>query len=317
VSPAPLLLLTLGVSCALGPGERAETPPDMVLVPGGPFTMGRDFSPHPDETPAHTVQLDPFWLDETLVTVADFRAYVERGGVVTSAERIGYGKTAVEGMDDWEWSAVPGATWRSPWGTAPGAPRPQDDEPVVMVSWEDAEAYCRARGARLPTEAEWEGAMRAGARGRFPWGEEPTLPSGRYGLNFWQGESHHKNERLDGYLYLSPVRAFPPNRLGLYDPVGNVWQWVADWYAPDTYSQRAALTTPALNPQGPSQGALKVTRGGSWWCSSSACSGYGLFARGKTRPFAPFSNNGFRCAKDVEPAQSAKRAVTPIGVTTR
>ena len=280
-------MVLLLLACAAPPAGR-------IAIPAGRFTMGRDASPEADQTPAHTVVLDPFWLDATLVTVADFRAFVAATGHVTSAEQQGVGKTAWEGMDEWAWARVDGASWRQPWGTERPVPQ-RDDEPVVMVSWEDAEAYCRARGARLPTEAEWEGAMRAGARGRFPWGEEPTLPSGRYGLNFWQGADHLHNTREDGYLYLSPVRAFPPNAWGLYDPVGNVWQWVADWYAEDTYARHGAL---AHNPTGPTEGTKKVGRGGSWWCSQHTCHGYGLYARGKTHPAAAFSNQGFRCAAD-------------------
>ena len=167
-----------------------------------------------------------------------------------------------------------------------------------MVSWFDAVAFCEHHGRRLPTEAEWEYAMRAGSTGtRYPWGDTPRRPGGDFGLNFWQGEDHHRNERLDGYLYLSPVRAFPPNAWGLYDPVGNAWQWVSDWYARDTYERDAAGVT---DPAGPASGWARVARGGSWWCSRSACSAYGLYARGKSRPLAVYSNNSFRCAADVD-----------------
>ncbi|MFO0726187.1 MAG: formylglycine-generating enzyme family protein [Myxococcota bacterium] len=273
-------------------------PAGMVLIPSGHFIMGRDWGRHAEEQPAHEVQIDSFWLDSTLVTVADYRAFVERSGFRTSAERLGYGMTAVEGMRDWQWEKRAGASWRAPFGTERAAEIPiADDWPVTMVSWKDADAYCRALGKRLPTEAEWEYAMRAGkSRLRFPWGDQPRRPDGKLGLNYWQGTGHEKNTREDGHLYLSPVRAFPPNDFGLYDPVGNVWQWVADWYAADTYQREAKG---AHNPRGPSAGTHKVARGGSWWCSATTCSGFGLFARGKTEPDAPFSNNGFRCALDL------------------
>ena len=226
------------------------------------------------------------------MTVAQFRAYVEDAGVVTSAEKLGFGMVAVEGMADWEWKKTPGATWRSPF---PDAGLPLDDNwPVVMVSWLDAARYCQHFGLRLPTEAEWEYAMRAGTHTRFPWGETPVRPDGGYGLNFWQGK-HQRNERGDGFVYLSPVRAFPPNAWGLYDATGNVWQWVADWYDPMTYENDKSGVK---NPQGPDAGRYKAARGGSWWCSKHTCSGYGLFARGKTQPDAPYNNNGFRCVKD-------------------
>lgn len=274
----------------------AAAPPasaPLVPIPAGSFVMGRDRGHPSDESPPHRVTISAFSLEATLVTVADFRRFVEATGYRTSAERFGYGKTAIEGMDDWEWDPRAGLTWRAPWGD--DAPPQRDDEPVVMVSWVDASRYCAHFGRRLPTEAEWEYAMRAGSDTRYPWGDEPRRPDGAYGLNYWQGKNHHENTRLDGYLYTSPVRAFPPNAWGLYDPVGNVWQWVADWYDADTYQHDAAGVT---DPKGPSAGWAHVTRGGSWWCSAGTCAGYGVFARGKSDPNAAFSNNGFRCAVD-------------------
>lgn len=267
-------------------------PAGMVAVPGGSFVMGRDDSPRLDERPAHTVRISPFSFDETLVTVADFRRFVDETGYVTTAEKLGFGMVSVEGMDDWKWAETPGATWRQPWGPERADIVQGDDHPVVMVSWEDADAYCKARGARLPTEAEWEYAMRAGATGRYPWGDGPDR-DGRPGLNRWEGRDHHDNVATDGWVYTSPVRAFPPNAWGLYDPVGNVWQFTADWYAADTF-QRGDVT----DPKGPDEGWAKVARGGSWWCSATTCAGYGLWDRGKTQPKAVYPNNGFRCAVD-------------------
>jgi formylglycine-generating enzyme len=270
------------------------TPPEgMLAIPGGRFEMGRDVSPVADQTPAHTVTLPPFYFDAHLVTVADFRRFVEGTGHRTSAERAGFGMTATEGMANWQWFEVDGATWRAPWG--PGI-AVHDDHPVTMVSWNDATAYCSWLGKRLPTEAEWEYAMRAGSENwRFPWGPRPERPDGSVGLNYWQGDGHEQNLGTDGHLYVSPVRAFPPNAWGVYDPSGNVWQFVADWYAPDTYGRDAAGV---VDPTGPAEGTQKVTRGGSWWCSQTTCSGYGVWHRGKAHPGAAFSNNGFRCARD-------------------
>jgi formylglycine-generating enzyme len=280
-----LLLIAAGPDAPLG----------MVRVPAGSFVMGRSTSNKVDETPAHQVSIDAFYLDETLVTVAAFRAFVEATRYVSTAERLGYGKTAFVGMKDWAWKKVPGATWRAPFGK--DGPAPKDDHPVVMVSWIDASAYCRHLERRLPTEAEWEYAMRAGKSGvRFPWGNTPEV-DGKARLNYWEGSSHLTNPASDGHVYFSPVRAFPPNDFGLYDPVGNVWQWTADWYAPDTYQTDRAG---AHDPSGPEAGTHKVARGGSWWCSKSACSGHGLYARGKTLPEAVFSNNGFRCARSLD-----------------
>jgi formylglycine-generating enzyme required for sulfatase activity len=164
----------------------------------------------------------------------------------------------------------------------------------VRVSYPDAVAFGAHRGARLPTEAVWEYAMRAGRTGaRFPWGDEPER-DGKLAVNFWQGTSHHENLRTDGFVYVSPVRAFPPNAWGVHDPAGNVWQWTADWYAPDAYARAGR---DALDPKGPREGTERVLRGGSWWCGVCTCAAYGLFYRGKANPEAAFDNNGFRCAR--------------------
>jgi formylglycine-generating enzyme required for sulfatase activity len=271
----------------------------MVRVPAGTFVRGLN-GKRRDEGPPHRVVLSAFDIDETLVTRASFSRFVEETGYVTSAERRGYGVAAREGMDDWAWERVPHGSFRKPFlGDAnwENAAFLRDDAPVVMVSYTDATAFCGHRDARLPTEAEWEYAMRAGSQGtRYPWGNEPELRDGKLGLNFWQGASHHKNQRLDGFLYVSPVRAFPPNRHGIYDPVGNVWQWTSDWYAADTYARSGREVT---DPTGPARGSFRVLRGGSWWCGACTCEGNGLDYRGKADPEAAFNNNGFRCVRAV------------------
>lgn len=289
-------------SLLIATATASAGPPGMVLIPAGTFVMGREFGPHADEKPPHRVRLDAFWLDETLVTVADFRGFVERTRYVTSAERLGFGMTATVGMKNWAWEKKPGANWRAPWGADRAAEIPLgDDLPVTMVSHHDARAYCAERGWRLPTEAEWEYAMRAGREGtRYPWGDSPERTPGRLALNFWQGASHRKNLRRDGHVYVSPVRAFPPNAWGIYDPVGNLWQWTADWYAKDTYRTlaREAGSGEILDPRGPAHGEKRVVRGGSWWCGACTCEGNGLFYRGKSTPDSVFNNIGFRCVRD-------------------
>jgi formylglycine-generating enzyme len=154
----------------------------LVSIPAGSFEMGRTVTAKDDEKPAHQVQLSAFKVEETLVTVADFRAFVDATHFVTSAESLGFGSLAVEGLHDWEWKPVKGASWRVPFGPERAAELPvQEDWPVTMVSWKDAAAYCAWKGRRLPTEAEWEYAMRAGATTRFPWGDSPTKPDGGAG----------------------------------------------------------------------------------------------------------------------------------------
>ena len=268
----------------------------MVRIPAGKFVQGRDDAERADERPAHVVSVATFDLDATLVTREDFARFVAATGYVTTAERIGYGIGSEEGMDDWAWRRIPHASWRRPFVAENDDTRAflADDAPVVMVSWNDANAYCTHFEKRLPTEAEWEYAMRAGASGsRYPWGDD-AIVGGHYRLNFWQGTSHHKNERGDGFVYVSPVRAFPPNAWGLFDAVGNVWQWTADTYVADAYARPAKLVASTDTH------AERVLRGGSWWCGACTCEGNGLFYRGKALEDAPFSNNGFRCARDVE-----------------
>jgi sulfatase modifying factor 1 len=273
----------------------------MVAIPAGEFTRGRPRGDdtRPDEWPPHRVRLAAFELDRTLVTRAAFARFVDETRYVTTGEQRGYGVASREGMRDWEWERVPHASWRKPFIAEDADSRAflRDDVPVVMVSWHDAVAYCAHAGKRLPTEAEWEYAMRAGSEAtRFPWGDEPER-DGKLALNFWQGVSHHENLRLDGFVYVSPVKTFPPNAWGIRDPVGNVWQWTADWYSRETYPRLAATGAIAVDPRGPETGEQRVARGGSWWCGRCTCEGYGLTYRGKGRPDAVYNNNGFRCAR--------------------
>jgi formylglycine-generating enzyme required for sulfatase activity len=261
------------------------------------------------------VLVSDFWLDETLVTRAAFDAFVAETHHVSSASRLGYGLGASEGMGDWEWERIPSASYRRPFWeeTSEHASFLRPDAPVVMVSYDDASAFCAYRlGARLPTEAEWEYAMRAGRPGsRYPWGDQPTQ-DGAYGLNFWQGESHAHNDRLDGWVYVSPVKTYKPNAWGFYDPVGNVWQWTSDWYSATTYVE-AARRGVVRDPHGPPTGDRRVVRGGSWWCGASVCDGGGLFYRGKSLPTAPYNNIGFRCARSAaQPEEGAfEEAASP------
>jgi formylglycine-generating enzyme required for sulfatase activity len=277
----------------------------MVRIPAGSFTQGHDDAERADEAPAHIVDMSTFDIDATLVTRKQFSEFVDATHYVTSAEKLGVGIGSQEGMDDWAWERMPHASWRRPFQQENADTRAflADDAPVVMVSWDDAVAYCTHFRKRLPTEAEWEYAMRAGANGtRYPWGNDPK-PAGNYRLNFWQGVSHHENRRSDGFVYVSPVRAFPPNAWGVYDPVGNVWQWTADIYDANAYAKAVSHKEngePTLDPKGPGTGREHVLRGGSWWCGACTCEGNGLFYRGKAAHDAPFNNNGFRCARDID-----------------
>ena len=311
-----------------------EGPPGMVWVPGGEFTMGSD-APYASraEGPAHRVRLDGFWIDETDVTNAQFRAFVEDTGYVTTAER----KPTVEEilrharpgaapprkedlapgsvvftppdrpvpLDDvrkWQkWT--PGANWRHPEG--PGSSLDgRDDHPVVHVSWYDATAYAKWAGKRLPTEAEWEYAARGGLEGKkYVWGDEPFSPEHPQCNNF-QGHFPDRNTAKDGYVRTSPVKAFPPNGYGLYDMAGNVWQWTADWYLPEAYARTASQSL-LVNPRGPEHSfdprirpPERVHRGGSFLCCVGYCFNYRPSARTGCTPDSGLSHVGFRCVKD-------------------
>jgi formylglycine-generating enzyme len=272
-------------------GNRVEARPDrtlgqMVSIPGGAFRMGNDASARSSERPAHEVVVEEFLLDEHEVTNRQFAAFVEKTKYVTTAEKRRF--SLVYDLDKRQWEKCPGANWRHPGGPETSLDG-KDDYPVVHVSWFDAQEYCRASGKRLPTEAEWEYAARAGLRDAdYPWGREET-PGGRYMANYWQ---HDREHPADGFLALAPVKSFPPNRFGLFDMSGNVWEWCGDWFADDYYPQ-----SQRENPTGPGEGRERVLRGGSWLCPEDFFVGYTVFARAARTPEETSQNVGFRCVK--------------------
>jgi formylglycine-generating enzyme required for sulfatase activity len=332
---AAFVLTYVLVSLLQQPASPAAAPPGMVWIPGGEFTMGTDSEMGwPDEKPAHRVRVDGFWMDVTEVTNAQFRRFVEATGYVTTAEKpvdveeimrqsppgtprpppeklvpgaLVFQPTAgpvdTRDFSQW-WHWTPGANWRHPEG--PGSNlEGRDDHPVVHVSWDDAVAYAKWAGKRLPTEAEWEFAARGGLEGKLNvWGDDrvsETKPQ----CNVWQGEFPHRNTAADGFIRTSPVNFFAANGYGLYDVAGNVWEWCSDWYDRELYQRRAGQRI-TVNPSGPERTIdpqrpfmpQRVQRGGSFLCNDSYCSRYRPSARLGCSPDTGMSHVGFRCASD-------------------
>ncbi|MFK0195508.1 formylglycine-generating enzyme family protein [Kitasatospora sp. NPDC090308] len=313
--PLPLPTLAPPPPAPFRPAPEARRTRGQLLLPGGTFAMGDAFGegyPQDGEGPVHEVRLDPFHLDATTVTNAAFAAFVKATGYVTEAERLGvsavFHLTVQARPADvlgratgtpW-WLVVRGACWRHPYGPLSSIGELQN-HPVVQVSWHDAQAYCAWAGKRLPTEAEWEFAARGGRVGnRFPWGDDLT-PRGRWLCNIWQGDFPSRNTAEDGYLATAPARSYRPNGYGLWNPVGNVWEWCADAFAADTYAARAG-GPPVHDPRGPLSGpaGARVMRGGSYLCHDSYCYRYRVAARSGNTPESAAANIGFRCANDAD-----------------
>ena len=262
----------------------------MKLLTGGEFLMGAE-NEMPHESPVHKVKLKSFWIDKTEVTVAEFEKFVAATNYKTEAEKFGW--SGVFNVDEADWTKAGGANWRNPFGDGK---TPLPNEPVTQISWNDAAAYAKWAGKRLPTEAEWEYAARGGLSGKkYAWGDD-LRPNGKPVANWWQGTFPDKNTGEDGFIKLAPVGSFAPNGYGLFDMTGNVWEWTADWYDENYYAK-----SPLENPSGPTNGSDRVIRGGSWLCSENFCSNYRPSARSFTPSDSGLNNLGFRCAKDAEP----------------
>jgi formylglycine-generating enzyme len=310
----------------IAPPKSDMVKPDMVWIACGTFRMGSD-GHYPEEAPAHRVTVDGFWIDRTPVTNAQFRRFVNATGHVTFAEVAPDPKDypgalphmlkagslvfippmhAVD-LRDWSqwWSFKFGADWRRPCG-----PRSSisglDDHPVVHVAYRDALAFAQWAGKALPTEAEWEFAARGGLDGaEFAWGDE-LAPEGRQMANTWQGEFPRQN-LAPHFKRTSPVDAFPCNGYGLYDMIGNVWEWTSDWYSPRHDADAPKACCIPENPRGgreegsydPCQPTIriprKVLKGGSHLCAPNYCRRYRPAARHAQPIDTSTSHVGFRC----------------------
>jgi formylglycine-generating enzyme len=332
------------VNSASAPGPA---PAGMVWIPGGEFSMGcADPRSCPcggkeamgDSRPIHRVSVDGFFMDQTEVTNDEFARFVAATGYRTIAEiaptaaefptappeNLVAGSTVftppagpvpLNNHFHW-WRYVHGADWRHPEG-------PQSDiagrgsYPVVQVAYDDAVAYARWAGKRLPTEAEWEFAARGPQAGkRYSWGDELN-PGGKWQANIWQGKFPVTDTAADGFAGIAPVKKFPPSAFGLYDMAGNVWEWCADWYRPDYFRELAASGGVTRNPRGPAASfdpaepdqPKRVHRGGSFLCTEQYCTRYLMGTRGKGEPSTAANHLGFRCVR--EPASAAGK-LTPV-----
>lgn len=256
------------------------------------------------------VKISTFDLEKTEVSNAQFEAFVNATGFVTESESFGWSfvfehmisekikagiKQQVAAVP-W-WLPVHGADWRHPEGNDTDIHQGRMQLPVVQVSWNDAHAYCKWRGGRLPTEAEWEYASRGGKEDRlFPWGNL-FMPKGQHRANIWQGKFPKENNADDGYMWLAPVDAFDAqNKYGLYNMIGNAWEWVNDWWTIH-HSKTSRILNNPTGPQNPTPD--KVKKGGSYMCHPSYCYRYRNAARSQNSADSAASNLGFRCAVDA------------------
>ncbi|MDW3687353.1 formylglycine-generating enzyme family protein [Cupriavidus sp. CV2] len=325
-------------------GDGGNGPRDMAWIPGGEFLMGSD---HPvaqaNERPAHKTRVHGFWMDRHHATNAEFRAFVAATGYVTTAERkpdwetikvqvppgtprppdsalvpggmVFVGTDHPVSLQDYSrwWRFVPGADWRHPNGPASSI-EGKASHPVVQVSYEDAQAYAKWSGKRLPTEAEWEFASRGGLeQATYSWGDQ-FAPGGRQMANVWHGQQSQPfpvvSPKVGGAPGTSAAGTFPANGFGLSDMTGNAWQWVADWYRADQFKRAARTDREQVDPQGPAdswdssepgipeQAPRRVIRGGSFLCNQDYCLSYRPSARRGTDPYTSMSHLGFRLVMD-------------------
>jgi formylglycine-generating enzyme required for sulfatase activity len=304
--------------------------PTTDTICGGHETMN-------DSRPIHRVYVDGFWMDKTEVTNRQWAKFATATGYLTIAEiaptqaefptappeNLVAGSTVftptkgpvpLDNMFQW-WRYQHGASWRHPEG--PGSDiTGKENFPVVQIAYDDAVAYAKWAGKRLPTEAEWEFAARGGKSGqRYAWGDE-LKPDGKWMANIYQGEYPTKDAGEDGFVGLAPVGKFPPNDYGLFDVAGNVWEWCSDWYRADSYKQLAAAGGGVVrNPQGPSTSwdpaepaeKKRVHKGGSFLCTDAYCTRYMIGTRGKGETKTAANHLGFRCVMTREALRDAKQ----------
>lgn len=317
-----MILILCLAGCSSDPGQKRVSIPlgnteiVMVWISSGTFNMGStDPMARQDEQPVHKVKIDGFWMSETPITNKQFSAFVNKTNYVTTAEMapsleeimaqvppgtppppkemlvpgsltfINHPSPANHNsvVKWWKWST--NSDWRHPYGDASSI-KELNNHPVVQMSWFDALTFAEWAGMSLPTEAQWEYAAKKG---------EVT---NQREMNIWQGVFPVNNSRSDGFEKTNPVYAYKPNKVGLYDMAGNVWEWVADWYRPDTYLMGGRENNPIGPPSSydPVEPTVpkRVTRGGSFLCNDQYCAGYRPSARMRTSPDTSLEHTGFR-----------------------
>ncbi len=299
---------------------------DMVRLDGGRFFMGSD-THYPEEKPLREVEVDGFWIDRHMVTNADFARFVRRTKYVTLAEKapdpkdypgalpemlkpaslvftMTPGPVPLDNHYNW-WQFVAGANWRQPLGEGSSI-KGREDHPVVHIAYEDAQAYADWAGKQLPTEAEWEFAARGGLEKRdYAWGDTLTLGNKRM-ANTWHGHFPFESTDEDGFTRTSPVGTYPANPFGLFDMIGNAWEWTSDFYS-DGHKKAANSCCIPSNPRGANEQdsydarlpdiriPRKVLKGGSHLCAPSYCQRYRPAARHAQAIDSSSSHIGFRC----------------------
>lgn len=279
----------------------------MQKIPGGIYMMGgSDSLGKRDEYPRHPETIKDLWVDQTEVTNAQFRDFINATGYVTTAERTFeiQGEKYEPGSLVFDptnprywWKFVKGANWKHPEGPDSDI-KGKDNYPVVQVSWYDAMAYAKWAGKRLPTEAEFEYLNRAGNDTLiYNWGNDFSLATEK--ANFFQGDFPFQNFVEDHYEKAAPVKSFPANNFGLYDTTGNVWEWCLDTYYPDAYAMQKDLKK-GFFEEYENRDQEKVIRGGSFLCAETYCRGYRTSSRMSSAPDSGLEHTGFRCVKDVK-----------------
>lgn len=274
---------------------------DAVSIPGGKGLIGTDTAgiPNDGETPLRKTTIKPFKISPTVVTNAQFAAFVQDTGHITEADRFGWsfvfwsevperiGATpAVQGIE-W-WRRVEGANWQNVNGPDTMGESFHPNHPVVHVSWNDAKAYAAWAGGRLPTEAEWEHAARGG-RGdvTFPWGETQPDDTSQFPCNIWQGAFPDRNSMADGFGTTAPADSFEPNGFGLFNMVGNVWEWTNDAYTIKSLKKGVKARLAGMK-------GYRLSKGGSFLCHKSYCYRYRIAARSGSSPDSTTTHQGFR-----------------------